>query len=160
MKEELKHQLARDFMDKFPHLEQHSLDEWIGQHENVITECEYNTAYSILRLFDDEEVIPNRKYFNIGWDCHDVDGIDVEAHDQALQMFMRSWMNEPLMNGLDITFIKCPHDCTGWLHVEGPAESVTTDRLQDIKDELVCEPLGQLLYYVVIIDDGEEIHDV
>ena len=52
MEEEHIHQLARLFMDQFSQLKPYSLDEFLLEYEDKLTDDERNLGYYILTLFE------------------------------------------------------------------------------------------------------------
>lgn len=51
VQEEAMHALARAFMDTRPNLKSLSLDEWMVEHDEVLTPAERATGHAILSMF-------------------------------------------------------------------------------------------------------------
>lgn len=98
MKEDKKHELAREFMDKFDNIAPRSLDEWLLENINRITEGEYQAGRAISDLFDEEET--EEFQVQIGWSFHE----DV-PENKELRAFLSkqlSILNEVLIPQLDV----------------------------------------------------------
>jgi len=46
--------LAREFMGQFPDLPQMSLDEWLAQHHDALSETDRRAGYELLSAYDED----------------------------------------------------------------------------------------------------------
>jgi hypothetical protein len=46
--------LAREFMGQFPELPQMSLDEWLAEHHETLSETERRAGYELLAAYDED----------------------------------------------------------------------------------------------------------